>query len=341
MTRHTLIEALDPRIFAPPASPVSSGKATLWGTVDPSTIIKRYGEHGIDVTGYFSGLGQVPIFECADTGYRFFHPQSLAGEADFYEQLYDPQSSEQWVDPDYRKWAEDYQYAYDRIVPGERLLDVGCGYGYFLRRAVEKAEVAGIDGSKFAQAHCQNFGLDVHLGSVSDYRERLAGSFDTVCSFQVLEHVYDVREFMTDLIALVKPGGRLIIAVPNNEPYIRRFDPYNTWNCPPHHIGLWNRKSLEAMGRLFELTPTEHQYCEVSGRWVVEGYLHARYILGLKSDIHEHSISEKLAILAFAPYTLPLSLWRHWRKGGRGTRNVIAMTFVKEANPAARPLPQV
>jgi cyclopropane fatty-acyl-phospholipid synthase-like methyltransferase len=46
---------------------------------------------------------------------------------------------------------------------GEKLLDVGCGNGAFLLRAAEKAEVVGIDGSRFAQRHCQRLGLDVHL----------------------------------------------------------------------------------------------------------------------------------------------------------------------------------
>lgn len=311
-------------------SPVTGGLTRLVDRLKSATIVARYAREKVDVSRYFDGIDQVSVVECVDTGYRFFYPPTLAGEADFYEQLYDPQSSEQWVDPDYRVWAEDYQYAFDRIVPGERLLDVGCGYGYFLRRAAEKAAASGIDGSKFAVAHCHKLGLDVQLGSVTDYRERFANGFDTLCSFQVLEHIYDVRGFMTALVAMVKPGGRLIIAVPNNEPYIRRFDAYNTWNCPPHHVGLWNRASLEAMGRLFGLKAVDHQYCEVSGRWAVEAYLHARRLLGIRQDIADHSIGQKLAMIALSPLTVPQSLWRHWRTKGSGTRNVIAMTFVRE-----------
>lgn len=308
-------------------SPLTGGETTLSESLEPQVIIDRYAADGIDVARYFDGLPTVDIYRCSESGYRFFHPPSLAGEADFYEEIYDPKADHDIVDPDYREWSEEYQYAFDRIVPGERLLDVGCGFGYFLRRATEKASVTGIDGSKFAQSHCEELGLNVHLGSVSDYRERFASSFDTVTSFQVLEHVYDVRGFMTDLISLVKPGGRLILAVPNNEPYLRRFDPYNTWNCPPHHVGLWNRESLERMANLFGLVATEHQYCEVSGRWLVEAYLHARHLLGIKTDIHGHSLIEKLRMLLLLPYTLPVSLWRHVRNGRLGTRNAIVATF--------------
>lgn len=312
-----------------PSSPVTGGPTRLFDALDSATIVARYRDGKVDVSRYFAGLNKVEVFECVETGYRFFHPPSLAGEADFYEQLYDPSSSEQWVDPDYREWSDDYQYAFDRIVPGERLLDVGCGYGYFLRRAAEKAVVTGIDGNKFAQAHCQKLGLDVHLGLSRDYRDQFADTFDTVTAFQILEHIYDVRGFMTDLIAMVKPGGRLIIAVPNNEPYIRRFDPYNTWNCPPHHVGLWNRASLAKMAGVFGLMPVEHEYCEVSGRWTVEAYLRARYMLGITQEVHDHSLAQKLKMAMLAPYTVPMSLIRYARTGGQGTRNVIAMTFTK------------
>ncbi|MES2902611.1 MAG: class I SAM-dependent methyltransferase [Pseudomonadota bacterium] len=309
-------------------SPLTTAPARLVDQLDAETIRARYREGGVDVSDYVPETGTVDIYRCPDTGYRFFHPPSLAGEADFYEQLYDP-ASESGGDRDYRSWSDDYQYAFERIVDGERLLDVGCGFGYFLRRAAEKAEVTGIDGNKFAQSHCHKLGLDVHLGYSSDYREQFAATFDTVTAFQILEHIYDVRGFLNDLTAMVKPGGRLIIAVPNNEPYLRRFDPYNTWNCPPHHVGLWNRDSLEKAAALFGLESVDHAYCEVSGRWSVEAYLHARQMLGIKQEICQHSLGQKLKMLALAPYTVPMSLIRHVRKGGLGTRNVIVTTFRK------------
>lgn len=309
-------------------SPLTAAPCTRVDRLDAATIRARYRDAGVDVSRYVPASGTVDVYSCPDTGYRFFHPPSLAGEADFYEQLYDP-ATDGGGDRDYRSWSDDYQYAYERIVPGERLLDVGCGFGYFLRRAAERAEVVGIDGNKFAQAHCERLGLDVRLGYSSDYRDVFAGSFDTVTAFQILEHIYDVRGFLEDLTAMVKPGGRLIIAVPNNEPYLRRFDPYNTWNCPPHHVGLWNRGSLTRAAALIGLEPVEHDYCEVSGRWAVEAYLHARNMLSITEEIGQHGLGQKLAMLALAPYTVPLSLIRHLRTGGRGTRNVIVITFRK------------
>ncbi len=311
-------------------SPITGQPASLVDRLDAATIRARYRDSGVDVGNYIPASGTVAVHHCPDTGYRFFHPPSLAGEADFYEQLYDP-AIEGGGDRDYRAWSDDYQYAFDRIVPGERLLDVGCGFGYFLRRAAEIADVTGIDGNRFAQLHCKKLGLDVRLGYSSDYRDEFREQFDTVTAFQILEHIYEVRTFLDDLVAMVKPAGRLIVAVPNNEPYLRRFDAYNTWNCPPHHVGLWNRASLERTAALVGLTAVEHEYCEVSGRWTVEAYLRARHRLGIKEEIHQHGLGQKLKLLTAMLVTAPLSLVRHLRTGGKGTRNVIVMTFRKDA----------
>ena len=310
-------------------SPLTGGATRLSATLESRIIVDRYRDIGLDVAATFADFPQVDIHRCNDTGYRFFHPPALAGEAAFYEQLHKINANATGEEHEYRAWSEDFQFAWDRIVPGERLLDVGCGNGAFLQRAAEKAEVTGIDGSQYAKRHCERLGLDVRLGMIADFAGVFAEQFDTVCAFQLLEHVYDVRSFLDGLVAVTKPGGRLIIAVPNNEPYIRRFDPYSPLNCPPHHIGLWNRTSLTKMADVMGLVPVEHHYCEVSGRWPVEAYLHARSMLNITNELHRHSLSEKLKMLAMAPYTVPMSLIRHARKGGRGTRNVIAMTFEK------------
>jgi hypothetical protein len=41
--------------------------------------------------------------------------------------------------------------------------------------------------------------------------------------------------------------------VPNNNPYLFVNDKYHTLNLPPHHAGLWDKKSLKALEKAFPI----------------------------------------------------------------------------------------
>ena len=94
--------------------------------------------------------------------------------------------------------------------------------------------------------------MTVSGDDVISFSKTAANKYDMVSSFQVLEHVADVKPFLEAKIAMVKPGGLMVISVPNNDAFIR-LDPNFVLNAPPHHVGLWRRASLEAIGKLYGL----------------------------------------------------------------------------------------
>ena len=71
-----------------------------------------------------------------------------------------------------------------------------------------------------------------------------------VCSFQVVEHIADIRSFVEASIEVLKPGGIMVISVPNNDSFLG-FDRYNILNLPPHHTNLWNDESLRKIAPFF------------------------------------------------------------------------------------------
>lgn len=310
------------------SSPLTGGATQLAALFDAAEIVACYERDGFDVRRYYEGMEKAELWRCVDTGYRFFHPPSLAGEADFYSQIYDPAKGQ--VDS-YREWGEDYQFVFERLIPGERLLDIGCGYGNFLIRAAEVADVMGIDGNVHAAERCAANGLKVLTGTTQDFLGEYAGSFDTVTMFQVLEHVYDVGSFLNAALAMVKPKGRLVISVPHGEPYSDRFIKYSTWGLPPHHVGFWDTPALKALEAHFPLKLDDMGYQYTSDRWLLDAYYRSRCWFDITTQLHQHSFIENVKILFGATLSVPLSLYDNLSRKGPLVRNCVTMIFQKTA----------
>jgi SAM-dependent methyltransferase len=227
-----------------PVSPVD--KANLLETVPASLITAGYQkELGINVQNYFTGLDEIGIYQCCGTGYRFYHPTGIFGDGDFYTAL-------QQKSFYYSEWNWEHTQALRQIPAGSRVLEVGCGTGSFTEALGKKGfDCTGLELNSAAVAVCQSKGLAVYNELLNKHLEKNAGRYDVVCAFQVLEHIYDVHTFLNECLQCLRPGGILIVAVPNNNPWFLRHDKYHLLNLPPHHAGLWNEATFRKLDAFF------------------------------------------------------------------------------------------
>jgi len=198
----------------------------------------------IDIAPFFSGVDKVDLYECLDSGYRFYYPLTLEGNPKFYEDLI--HSNFRY----YPGWKWENNIAAKYIQAGNRLIDVGCGDGTFLNmlgKVKPGVHRFGIEFNEEAIRQATGKGLHIYSEPVQMVAAKQPGEYDVATTFQVLEHIADVSGFLKAKIGLVKPGGLIIIGVPNNNPYIYRKDKYHTLNLPPHHMGLWGRRSLSSL----------------------------------------------------------------------------------------------
>lgn len=137
---------------------------------------------------------------------------------------------------------------------GERtLLDIGAGTGDFLNEASRRGwEVTGIEISPDARDLAKEKGLALYNSMLT-----LEGKkFDVVTLWHVLEHLHDLPASIHRISNFLKPGGMLVVAVPNYNSFdANYYGPYWAAYDVPRH--LWHF-SQNAMKKLFdpELTLT-------------------------------------------------------------------------------------
>ncbi|MEU3293496.1 cyclopropane-fatty-acyl-phospholipid synthase family protein [Streptomyces longwoodensis] len=148
---------------------------------------------------------------------------------DFYELVLGPSmvySCAYWPAPEPEGTLEQAQYDKLELVsrklaltPGQRLLDVGCGWGSMAIHAAREhgVGVVGITLSQEQAAYARKRVADEGLTDrveirVQDYRDVTDGPFDAISSIGMAEHVGADRylEYARDLHALLEPGGRLL-----------------------------------------------------------------------------------------------------------------------------------
>lgn len=133
-----------------------------------------------------------------------------------------------------------------RIAKNGRLLDIGCGTGAFLTAAAEYGyEIYGQElspeGSKIA---VEKHGERISCGDLSKC-EFKTDFFDIITLWHVAEHVYDIAHFMKEIQRILKPGGTLVLEVPNfNCPEINIFHGYSESVDAPRHLRHFSKTSL-------------------------------------------------------------------------------------------------
>lgn len=307
-----------------PISPVTKTNNTqLFSSFKGEDIIELYRQQlNIDVSRFFKKSSEFYLYKCIKTGYKFYYPQGLDGDGKFYEAL-----QTQLGQGYYHEWKFENQLAFDEIKAGDKVLDIGCGIGNFLIKAKEKtSNIYGLELNEKAVNVCLARGLNVQKELIRDHAGNHKEFYDVVCMFQVLEHIYDVKEFIDASLKVLKKGGKLIIGVPSNEPYFLGYDKYCTLNLPPHHMGLWNKDVFKKISNLFNLSILKIKY-DTKGRVLTEAYLRAKYSAGIKSLPGRLSLIEKIKAGCFACVTLPLTIIKKITRGLNGSH--IAIVFQK------------
>ncbi len=132
-----------------------------------------------------------------------------------------------------------------KIIPGGKILDVGCGNGAFLYKMQAAGMNAyGVELSAEGAKEAQRLGLKVKCGTLEE-QDYPSAYFDVITLNHVLEHVADPIKTLKELGRILKPNGTLIIAVPNSRSLARfLFGRYWASLDVPRHLMTYNPKTM-------------------------------------------------------------------------------------------------
>lgn len=121
--------------------------------------------------------------------------------------------------------------------PG-KLLDYGSGTGFFLHHMVQEGwQGIGLEINEGARNHARSkWKLDIYSPDrLDNFREE----FDVITLWHVLEHIHTLDQTVMQLIRALKPGGLLVIAVPNYTSFDAKYygKDWAAYDVPRH---LWH-----------------------------------------------------------------------------------------------------
>ena len=229
------------------------------------------------------------ILECKECGLLYTTPRPNKDEIGRYyksEEYYSHQENKEGFIPKvYEKVKSvNLKNKYGIATEGKekgKALDIGCGVGDFLHTMEQHSwDCTGVEPSEDAKVIAKKR-IKGQLLSSEEQENLPDNSFDIITMWHVLEHVDDIRWQIQQLHRLCKPGGRIIIALPNYKSYDGQY--YKAeWAAydVPRHLNHFNKETLI---KIFEESGLRHMKTE---KLVWDAY----YISYMSEKYRKHSI---------------------------------------------------
>ncbi|WP_223833129.1 class I SAM-dependent methyltransferase [Streptomyces venezuelae] len=189
--------------------------------------------------------GGFVLDECRDCGHIFQNPQLTAEGldfyyGDFYDGLGEETTAKMFAGRGSTKRFRHSARALRTHARPRRWLDVGTSHGHFCATAKEElpdTEFDGLDMGESVELAVQEGRIaTAYRGQLIELAQELAGRYDTVSMFHYLEHTVMPRSELAAARTALRPGGHLLIEVPNPESPLGRLfrGRWMPWFQPQH-----------------------------------------------------------------------------------------------------------
>lgn len=199
---------------------------------DDARVLYRLADYRLNVDDI-----EWPVVRCRNCGLGYLNPRPTREEIGrYYPARYFAHRGA--LETRYRREA--------RYLPGPpgRLLDVGAARGDFLAMMRDRGwAVEGIE--PFPDAGNPH-GISIRRLSFPEECDLAGAQFDAITAWAVFEHLHDPARAFEESARLLRPGGRLVVQVPNLRSIRGRLSPFED---VPRHLYCFSPGPLAAYGR--------------------------------------------------------------------------------------------
>jgi SAM-dependent methyltransferase len=142
------------------------------------------------------------------------------------------------------------QRALEPLMRGRAMLEIGCSYGGMLARfAAAGWKVDGVElDQRAVDVATLELGLHVEAGTLREVADKLTPPYDVITAFHVIEHVPDPAAFLSQIRALLGPGGILLLRLPNASSVAAHLTKgWWEWFIAPEHLNVFSPKSISLL----------------------------------------------------------------------------------------------
>lgn len=202
-----------------------------------------------------SSLNELPLYEsaflCQCNSCGFVFSKRIPSEQERTEH-YQGHGRQDYLSEVTTKQNEELLESFEPYRKTNRILDVGCGIGYFLEVAKRKGwEVYGTEFTSEDVEICEAKGIQMHKGILDpdNYNEQ----FDVITSFEVLEHINNPQEEISNFKKILRKGGLVYLTTPNFNSLLR-YRPKSKYSVItyPEHLSYYTPKTIRSLFKIHQ-----------------------------------------------------------------------------------------
>jgi len=217
-----------------------------------------------------SVFNYLKLLKCGRCGLKYFQPSLRSSrQIDYLLETKD------WYFLDNK---EEFIQAIENITPKSNVLEIGAGNGNFASKLASRY-YRGLEKSRSAREIASSKGIKLLGESLFEHSKKNKNVYDAICMFQVLEHISNPNAFLISALRCLKPNGKLIISIPNDDSFVGVALNHEL-NFPPVHKTRWNREVFDFIAKKFGLN-IEKLYLEKLRDEHLEWYLETLFVNNL------------------------------------------------------------